>query len=531
MDEKLKDLAQEFLDNLSEAVFIANVESGNIVYANRSASELTGYSQEELMNFHFTQLHPEEEKEYYKKKFQEHVKMRNAIDFESEIIRKNGERKHVFISAKVVELNEEKYIAGIFHDMALFKLEEGVEEKSKIGFRKLRDLLFKKTFYLDPLTKIYNYRYLLQKLRRELELAKRGRNKLSGLLLDIDNFQFINDTYGYIEGDRIIKNISELLKNYIRKTDIVGRYADDSFLVILPQTDKKGGYHLASRIHTAITGIKAKSGEHEISLTVTISVVTYPEDSVSTMNEFLARLENLLNKAKEGGGNTIYVAQWDKLPDYDYIPKTNMVKDFQSTLYGLSKKLHSTILETVFALANAVKAKDAYTKEHSEKIAYYATLTAEEMNLPKEEIENIKIGAILHDIGKIGISDKILNKPSSLTKEERECVSLHPEIGANIIKTIKFLREVVPIVLYHHERFDGKGNHWGVKGRDIPIGARIVSVIDVYHALISDRPYRKALPQQEALKILEEEKGKKFDPEIVDAFFRVLEREKNLKGS
>ncbi|RKY36038.1 MAG: phosphohydrolase, partial [Candidatus Omnitrophota bacterium] len=199
---------------------------------------------------------------------------------------------------------------------------------------------------------------------------------------------------------------------------------------------------------------------------------------------------------------------------------------FQNQLQLLAKRLHSAIFETVLALSNAVKAKDYYTEKHSEITAYYAGLLAEELGLPPEEVEMIKIGAILHDIGKIGISDSILKKPGPLNEKEKALIRLHPEIGANIIKTMKFLRDVVPIILYHHERYDGKGNRWGIKGEEIPLGARIVSVIDVYHALISDRPYRKALSQEEAIRIIKEERGRKFDPEVVDAFLKILKREK-----
>lgn len=527
MDDKLKNLCQEFLDNLAEAVFIADVENGRLLYANKAAEELTGYARNELEGMHFIQLHPKEEKQYYERKFREHVERGNIVDFEMEIITKKGMRKEVFVSARVIELEEKRYLVGIFHDIELLKV--GDERKKFAGLRQLREILFRRALYLDSLTKIYNHRYLIEKLNQELQQAKKKKEKITSILIDLDNFQFINDVYGYREGDRVITNVSRILKDCTRKTDIVGRYADDAFLLILPHTDKKGGYQLATRIHSAITGLSIGSGEYEVSLSVSIAIVTYPDDGIYSVNEFLSRLEKLLNRAKEGGGNTIYVTGLDKVEDRIYMPQENMMKDFQNTLYGLSRRLHNTILETVFALANAVKAKDAYTKEHSEKIAHYAALTAQELNLSQDEVENIKIGAILHDIGKIGISDEVLNKPSSLTEEERKYVNLHPEIGANIIRTIKFLREVVPIILYHHERFDGKGNRWGLKGKEIPIGARIVSVIDVYHALISDRPYRKALSQEQAIKIIKEESGKKFDPEVVEAFLRILEKEKELE--
>ena len=188
----------------------------------------------------------------------------------------------------------------------------------------------------------------------------------------------------------------------------------------------------------------------------------------------------------------------------------------------LYSDLQGHFLGTIEALAAAVDAKDPYTFGHSSEVTEYALAIAAEMGLGEDEQQTLRTGAILHDIGKIGVDGSILNKPGRLTVEERDLIRLHPSIGANILGSLDFLDEVVPIVLYHHERFDGLGYPSGIAGIDIPMGARIISVADAYNAMTSDRPYRAALAPDEAVAELKTNAGTQFDPNVVDTFCRLL---------
>jgi HD-GYP domain-containing protein (c-di-GMP phosphodiesterase class II) len=156
----------------------------------------------------------------------------------------------------------------------------------------------------------------------------------------------------------------------------------------------------------------------------------------------------------------------------------------------------------------------------------YATELARALDLPEEEIERIKQAAILHDLGKIGISEKILVKKLKLTRQELEEVKKHPQIGVDIIRPIKFLHNIIPLILYHHERWDGKGYPNGLKGEEIPIGARIIALADVYQALTSNRPYRKAYSEREAIKIIKKGSGTQFDPRMATKFVQILQKKK-----
>ena len=188
------------------------------------------------------------------------------------------------------------------------------------------------------------------------------------------------------------------------------------------------------------------------------------------------------------------------------------------------KKLDQVLLESIYAFAKAIEARDHYTGEHAEKMVSIVRNIAKELNLPQAKTTSLEQAAVLHDLGKIGIDDKILRKKAKLSKKEYEQIKKHPLIGAEIIRSIHFLKEVVPFILYHHERFDGKGYVAGLKGNDIPLGARILAIADVYQALISDRPYRKAYSQKKALDIIKESSGKQFDPDVVKALLKTVKK-------
>lgn len=188
----------------------------------------------------------------------------------------------------------------------------------------------------------------------------------------------------------------------------------------------------------------------------------------------------------------------------------------------LYQNIRDNYLKTVRGFALAVEAKDRYTHGHSENVMKYTVVLAKHLGLPDAELENVKYAGLLHDIGKIGVSELILNKPGRLTPSEFDEIKKHPSLGANIIADVPFLRPLVPMVLHHHEFYDGNGYPSGIKGDQIPFGARILAVADAYEAMTSDRPYRRSLSQQTALEILSSGKSKQFDPHIVDIFQEIL---------
>lgn len=188
----------------------------------------------------------------------------------------------------------------------------------------------------------------------------------------------------------------------------------------------------------------------------------------------------------------------------------------------LYQNIRDNYLKTIRAFALAVEAKDRYTHGHSEMVMKYAVVIAREMKLPDPEVDHVKYAGLLHDIGKIGVSEQILNKPGRLTPEEFMEIKKHPDMGVRIIAEVPFLKSLVPLVRHHHEFYNGKGYPEGLSGENIPLGARILAVADAYEAMTSDRPYRKSLTQQQGMEILNAERGQQFDSTIVDVFLRIL---------
>ena len=185
------------------------------------------------------------------------------------------------------------------------------------------------------------------------------------------------------------------------------------------------------------------------------------------------------------------------------------------------KKIH---LDSVKALTEMIVIREPHMKGHIERVSRSAVLIAKELDLSAREIETLKYGCMLHDIGKIGIDINLLNKPSKLTAPEYEFIKKHPPFGAQIIEGIEFLQKARDVVLCHQERYDGKGYPEGLKGEEIPIGARIVSLVDAYDAMVSERPYKEKSNKGEVIAKLKEESGKQFDPKVVEAFLRIADR-------
>ena len=188
----------------------------------------------------------------------------------------------------------------------------------------------------------------------------------------------------------------------------------------------------------------------------------------------------------------------------------------------LYENLRELFLNTVKSLAAAIETKDIYTRGHSERVTQYSVLIGKKLNLSKEEIEDLRLAALLHDIGKIGIDERILRKPAKLTQAEFNEVKKHPEYAANIISTIPQLKNIVPVIRHHHERFDGLGYPDGLKGDEIPFFSKIISIADTYDAMSSDRPYRKALPHKVCIDEIKRCAGTQFDPKIIPVAIKAL---------
>ncbi|MDD4954941.1 MAG: diguanylate cyclase [Candidatus Omnitrophica bacterium] len=408
----------------------------------------------------------------------------------------------------------------ILINKALKMQQLSIENKELLS--KLQELSLK-----DVETEVYNHKYLIERLTSELLRAKRYALSISLAMIDVDYFNSINDLYGHAYGDKILKELAKYLRHFVRGMDIVTRYGGEEFVIILPDTDKQSTVHFTERLLNDIENHVFDQENRKLKLKVSIGVANFPEDdpNISEAYGLIHLVEKAVILAKERGGGRLVTLN-GKEPEKPSEGIQENVDHLKQKLSKIEKRMHQTFLESIYAFAKTIEAKDYYTGEHCEHMVSLAVAIGKKMNLSGKELDDLKHAAMLHDLGKIGIPDDILLKKGKLTDAEYEIIRKHPQIGAEIIRHIHFLKDVAPIVLYHHERFDGFGYCAGLKGKEIPLGARIIAIADVYQALTSDRPYRKAYSIDEALKIIKEGSGTQFDPEIVDVFFEIIKTTK-----
>jgi len=356
---------------------------------------------------------------------------------------------------------------------------------------------------VDELTGLFNHRYFHQRIEEEIDRCSRFGEIFSLLSLDLDLFKTYNDVCGHVAGDYILQYVGRHIRSSVRTIDIAFRYGGDEFAVILIGTSLDGAQVVAERIRK---GLEAQMDVKGIQMTCSIGIASWPTGGV-LREEILKSADAALYYAKETGRNRICSAPAVVLSQVEKIK------------VGIGNS--RAILSTIYALAATVDAKDHYTYGHSKKVSKYATEIAEAIGYSKERIEAIRTAGLLHDIGKIGVSDRILGKQGSLSAEEWEPIHAHPIMGVSILKHVDGLNDCLAAIQYHHERYDGSGYPSGLKGDNIPIDARIMAVADSYDAMTSPRPYRTTeLTPEKALGELKRCAGTQFDPKIVEAFVR-----------
>ncbi len=198
------------------------------------------------------------------------------------------------------------------------------------------------------------------------------------------------------------------------------------------------------------------------------------------------------------------------------------LQEYVSALERTTAALREAYIQIARALTKALEARDPYTQDHSARVARLVRLLGSELGLSKDELDSLELAAELHDLGKIGIPDGVLLKPGPLEPEEMAQIQLHPAWSVRILRSLEFLRDILPIIEAHHERYDGSGYPRGLRGEEIPFGARILAVVDGYEAMTSPRPYRPAYSEAEAVERLKLGAGTQWDPRIVEAFTRMI---------
>jgi diguanylate cyclase (GGDEF)-like protein len=365
----------------------------------------------------------------------------------------------------------------------------------------------------DRLTGIPNRETLLVTLTAEVDRAVRHSKPLSVAFIDIDRFKPINDTFGHNSGDAVLRQVAGLLAGSVRASDMFGRYGGEEFMLILPETLPEDAVGLAEELRAIVQSQQfAIAGNQTLKTTISIGVAG-GRGSELQLDMVVDRADAAMYAAKSLGRNRTYMFR--ELDDGAPIHRAPISAEHRAQATAIGQWASDTATQ---ALASVLAPQPQHRGRPSDMIASLATGIALEMGLPREEIERIRIASLLHDLGKIAIPDAILDKPSTLSDTEWQTIGEHPRIGQVILEQASSLREAIPVVLHHHERFNGGGYPHGLRGAEIPLGARIVAVADAYHAMVHDRPYSAALDHEQALEELQAHAGTQFDPKVVEVF-------------
>lgn len=358
---------------------------------------------------------------------------------------------------------------------------------------------------IDELTGLLNHRCFHERVDQEISRCSRFGDIFSLIFVDLDLFKTYNDVYGHLAGDEILRQTGQCISSSIRAIDMAFRYGGDEFTIILPQAPLDDAHSVADRIRKRI---ESEMNANGISLTCSLGIASWPTDGVMR-EEIVQSADAALYCSKQAGRNRIWTAS-----------ETNSLHASGINWEGRGEQ---DVLSTVHALAATVDAKDPNTYGHSKKTAQYAVDIAEALGYSEDRVATIKAAALLHDIGKIRVSDRLLAKRGALTEDDWDPIRAHPELGVAILKHVKPLHGCIAAIQYHHEHYDGSGYPSGLAGQNIPIDARILAVADAYDAMTSSRPYREKLSHQKAIAELKRCAGTQFDPEIVGVFAALWE--------
>ena len=387
----------------------------------------------------------------------------------------------------------------------------------------------------DGLASVKTRPEFMEALEREWRRSSHTDCQFCLAMVDLDRFKQVNDRLGRLEGDKVLTTVAALLGARSRHSNIVARYGGDEFAILMPDSNALQAEVLAERLRAAL---EADSVLRPHEVTVSIGIAAFP-DHGRTPEEILQVADSGVHLAKQCGGNCVKVAwlspkpedaerdrrlleTYLRLADTQMFPSALGAGSGGSETTATSAVQVSSLLNTITALAFAVEARGPYRNAHSQAVSRLAARMALQAGLSPPEIEEIRLGGLVHDIGKIHVPDRVIKKPTLLTPEEFEIMKSHAAWGAKMLELLN-VKAIERIVLHHHERYDGKGYPHGLAGDKIPLGARIVAVAECFHNMVSDLRYKSPRTFEDALAELRCCSGTQFDPKVVTTFLEWLQ--------
>lgn len=375
--------------------------------------------------------------------------------------------------------------------------------------------------HIDPLSGLLTHAEFQKTLVHHFELAKKRKSSVACLLANIDHFHAINRRFGYDFGDEAIRQIADILRLFAPRSAEIARFAGEEFALIWPDSSYDEAIAIAENIRTAIANHRFSYKDQSTYLTVSLGLSLSDENTHSEA-VLLSTAQLVLRAAKREGRNRIcyWKRELPKQTEADMVSKYNVLQD---KLTALGREMKAVSNAEVRSLLSDIDIPDGLSNDHAENVAFIAATIADELRLPEEEIDTIISAALLHDIGKLGIDKNILSKEGKLTREEFNEIKKHPLLGVEFLNDARFFENELPLILHHHEHYDGTGYPDGLAGDEIPLGARIISLAEAIDGLLSGSTYREAMSITEVINELRRCAGTQFDPYLTRVAIKLLE--------
>ena len=465
-------LAKEYFEQVfntsPEAAYVKRLGDGVLVDVNEGFENMYGFTKSEVIGKSVKELLL-----YKSGKEQYAVK---------QVVLNKGFCKDMEIS---IRRKDESILTGLLSARKIIK--NNIELMSvnikDITERKKMEMLLEHNSIHDYLTGTYNRRYFEARLK---QLNTKKYFPVSVITADINGLKVINDAFGQQEGDKLIKKTAKIVFSQSRENDILCRVGGDEFILLMPNTDGKTALKVLNGIQSSSEKENKKTKLFDISIAL----------GFSTKQNLDQTFDDVISVAEK------------------YMYQRKVLE---------RKSVHNAVIASIKATLNE---KNEETEEHCERLIELSKIMADKMNLSQREKDELELIASLHDLGKIGIDERILNKPGKLTEEEWYEMKKHPEIGYRIALSSPELAPIAEYILHHHERWDGKGYPQKLSGEDIPYLSRLIAVMDAYDAMTQDRPYRKRMSEAEALQEIKDNEALQFDPKIAEAFIELMKKEK-----